>query len=180
MPSRPPLCVDLDGTLITGDTLLLSMARLARERPWTLLALPFALARGRAQLKQAVSDRVALDPAALPYRMSVLAFVREQRASGRRVFLATAADRRIADGVAAHLGLFEGVVASDGRTNAKGSGKVEAIRRALGDGEFDYMGDHLADLPVLRAARYGYLVAPSAALLERASAECNIQQVFDA
>ncbi len=179
MTDAPPLCVDLDGTLIAGDTLYLSVARLARERPWSLMVLPFALASGRARLKRAIADRVSLDASALPYRESVLEFVRAERASGRRVLLATAADARIANAVALHLALFDGVIASDGTRNAKGLGKVDAIRRAIGDGEFDYVGDHLADLPVLRVARKGYLVAPTAALLARARAECRIERVFD-
>jgi phosphoserine phosphatase len=179
-PDAPPLCVDLDGTLIAGDTLYLSVAMLARRRPWALAALPVALLGGRARLKRAVCDRLVIDAAALPYRASVVEFLREQRAAGRRLVLATAADRRIAQAVAAHLGLFDGIVASDGTMNAKGAGKGAAIRAALGEGEFDYVGDHLADLPVLRAARRGYLVAPSPALLARARAECRIERVFEA
>lgn len=174
----PPLCVDLDGTLIDGDTLHLALAQLARERPWALALLPFALMGGRARLKHAVSDHVELDAARLPYRPAILDFLREERANGRRLLLATAADHRIARAVAAHLGLFDGVIASEGAHNAKGAGKVAAIRAVLGAAEFDYMGDHEADLPVLRAARHGYLVAPRQSLLVRARAECRIERVF--
>jgi hypothetical protein len=49
-PPEPPLCVDLDGTLIEGDTLRLSLWHLARSAPWTVLALPFLLLRGRPAL----------------------------------------------------------------------------------------------------------------------------------
>jgi phosphoserine phosphatase len=178
-PSSPPLCVDLDGTLIAGDTLYISLARLARTRPWAIVALPFALRQGRAQFKRRVSDFVALDPVSLPYRSSVVQFLRDERQAGRRLILATAADERIANAVAGHLALFDGIIASDGSHNAKGSGKVEAIRAYLGDQEFDYMGDHLVDLPVLRAARKGYLVAPPPALLQQARATCRIERVFE-
>jgi phosphoserine phosphatase len=175
-----PLCVDLDGTLIAGDTLYISLAQLAVRRPWAMLALPFALAQGRAQFKRRVSDFVPIDATTLPYRRAVLAFLRGERDAGRRLILTTAADERIARAVASHLGLFDGVVASSGTHNAKGAGKVEAIRAFLGEGEFDYMGDHLVDLPVLRAAHCGYLVAPAPALLEQARATCRIERVFDA
>src|SRR5512132_4279905 len=100
-----PLIVDLDGTLIDGDTLHLSLARLVRERPWLVPLLPFVTLSGRAQFKRFVSDRVTLPAGSLPYRADVLAFVRRERASARPVLLATAADRRIADVVAAHLGI---------------------------------------------------------------------------
>ena len=173
-----PLVVDLDGTLIDGDTLHLSLARLVRERPWVAPVLPFVVFAGRAQFKQFVSDRVSLDPSALPYRNDVLAFVKEQRAGSRTVVLATAAHRRIADGVAHHLGLFDSVIATDGHHNAKGLGKLASIRAHLGTGEFDYIGDSVADVPVFRAARCSYLVCPDAALEQAVRDGCRVEGVF--
>jgi len=174
-----PLIVDLDGTLIDGDTLHLSLARLARERPWSVPVLPLVAWSGRARFKRFVSDRVALDPRSLPYRTDVLEFVTRERRDGRRLILATAADRRIADAVAAHLDLFEGVIASDGRHNAKGAGKLASIRGRLGDAEFDYVGDSMSDLPVFRAARRAYLVCPSRALTGAVRDGCRVAAVFD-
>ena len=175
---EPPLCVDLDGTLISADTLHHSLLLLARTRPWRLFELPFALLGGRAKLKRRITDVVSIDPATLPYRTEVVEWVRLKRAEGRRVILCTAADRRIADAVADHLGLFDAVVASDGSHNAKGAGKVHAIRAYIGDDEFDYVGDSLVDLPVLRAARQGVLVSPHPELERLARASCCIVHVF--
>jgi phosphoserine phosphatase len=173
-----PLIVDLDGTLIDGDTLHLSLRRLVLQRPWVAPALPFVVFSGRARFKEFVSDRVSLDAAALPYRHDVLAFVRQEHAAKRRLVLATAAHRRIADAVASHLALFEFVIATDGAHNAKGEGKLVSIRSQLGGTEFDYMGDSLADVPVFRAARRSYLVRPSAALERAVSQGCRIEAVF--
>src|SRR5690349_20106061 len=113
-----PLIVDLDGTLIDGDTLHLSLAQLTRERPWVVPVLPVMVLAGRARFKEFVSDRVSLDPASLPYRSDVVEFARRERATGRPMVLATAAHRRIADAVARHLALFDSVIASDGGHNA--------------------------------------------------------------
>jgi phosphoserine phosphatase len=173
-----PLIVDLDGTLIDGDTLRISLRVLARERPWLVTALPFMVLRGRAGFKEYVSSHVALDPACLPYRDDVVDFVRRERAGGRRILLATAANRHVADAVAAHLGLFDGVIASDGRHNAKGDGKLESIRGLLGDTEFDYIGDSLPDVPVFKAARKSYLVCPSGALADAVRGRCHVEAVF--
>ena len=41
-----PLCVDLDGTLITTDTLWEGVILLFRQRPWIVLAVPFWLLGG--------------------------------------------------------------------------------------------------------------------------------------
>lgn len=173
-----PLVVDLDGTLVDGDTLHLSLALLARQRPWSVPMLPLVVWSGRARFKRYVSDRVALDAATLPYNPDVLQFVRSERAAMRPVILATAADRRIADAVAAHLSLFDSVIASDGRHNAKGDGKLESIRARLGTSEFDYVGDSMVDLPVFRAARKAYLVRPGRALSAAVRDGCRVEAVF--
>ena len=178
MTDTVPLIVDLDGTLIDGDTLRLSLRLLARTRPWLVPTMPFMVLRGRAGFKEFVSRHVSLDPARLPYRDDVVDFVKRERATGRRVVLATAATRQIADAVASHLGLFDLVVASQGGHNAKGDGKVESIRGILGDSEFDYIGDSLPDMPVFKAARKSYLVCPSPALSEAVRGRCHVEAVF--
>jgi phosphoserine phosphatase len=181
VPDETPLCVDLDGTLIAGDSLVLSLRRLATSAPWHLPAVAFALLEGRAAFKSAVATRFVPDPEFLPWRATVVSFVREQHASGRRVLLTTAAHRRIAESVAAYLACFDGIVATEGEENAKGAAKLVAIRRFIGsDAPFDYMGDSSADLPIFAGARFGYLVAPTAAVRDQALRMGNIQRIFDA
>jgi phosphoserine phosphatase len=104
---------------------------------------------------------------------------RAERARGRRLVLATAAPRRVADAVARHLGLFEAVIASDHTRHQAGAAKLTAIREAVRGGAFDYMGDKRADLPLFRAARLAILVHPSKHLLTRARASCWVGRVFD-
>lgn len=173
-----PLIVDLDGTLIDGDTLHLSLARLTRERPWVVSVLPLIVFAGRARFKEFVSDRVSLDPASLPYRSDVVEFVKREHATTRPVILATAANRRIADAVAAHLAMFDSVIASNRSHNAKGDGKLESIRTHIGHGEFDYIGDSIADVPVFRAARRSYLVCPGPNLSNAVRDGCRVEAVF--
>lgn len=179
LPPEPPLCVDLDGTLIEGDTLRMSVLHLARRRPWTLLALPFLLLRGgRPALKAWVARRHVPDPASMVWRPQVLAFLREERARGRQIFLATAAHRLIAEAVVAHLGLFDGMVATDDGPNVKGRQKAEKIRKSLGCNEFDYIGDSSADLPIFQEARVSYLVAPTPSLSRAARRLGRIAREF--
>ncbi|HEX7379054.1 MAG TPA: UbiA family prenyltransferase, partial [Pirellulales bacterium] len=82
--------------------------------------------------------------------------------------LATAADQRVAAEVAAHLCLFDAVVASDGATNCSGSNKLAAIRHQLGDARFVYWGDSRADLPLWEAADEAGVAAPKQSLLRAA------------
>ena len=178
VPPEPPLCVDLDGTLIDGDTLRLSLRHLARTSPWTLLLVPFVLLRGRPALKGWVARRYVPDPATLIWRDEVLDFLREERGRGRKIILATAAHRLIAERVAAHLGLFDGVIATESGPNVKGNQKAVHIRKSLNCNDFDYVGDSLADLPIFQQARACYLVAPSATLTEAARGVGRIARVF--
>lgn len=173
-----PLCVDLDGTLIATDLLWEVVLELLRTRPALALRLPFWVLAGRARFKRRVAELVELDVASLPYRPDVLAYLREQKEAGRRVLLVTAAEERLARAVAEHLGLFDEVIASDGRANLKGEAKLRAIRERLGPGRFDYVGDSAADLPLWRSAERALVVHPSRRLMDRVGRVCSPHQVF--
>lgn len=155
-----PLVVDLDGTLTPTDTLVESLIKLIKQSPLNLLRLPIWLLKGRAEFKAAIAERVTIDAAHLPYRESFLDYLRQQKSNGRQIWLATAAHRSIADGVAAHLKLFDRVLATENDRNLKGRAKLEAIQQSAG-GEFVYAGDSRADLPIWHAARAAILVGVS-------------------
>ena len=74
--------------------------------PLYLFLLPFWLLRGKAQFKRQIACRVDLDVSCLPYETTLLRYLAEQRQLGRQIFLATAADERIAAKVAGHVDLF--------------------------------------------------------------------------
>jgi 4-hydroxybenzoate polyprenyltransferase/phosphoserine phosphatase len=155
-----PLAVDLDGTLIAGDLLWEGLFLLIRKNPLFLFLVPFWAARGPAALKQAIAARVDIDPASLPYRDAVLSRLRDERAAGRKIILATGTPRKFADAIAAHLGLFDAVLATDGLHNLTAGRKRAALVEAYGDGGFDYAGNSRHDLKVFDAARAAIVVAP--------------------
>ena len=165
--TAPVLCVDLDRTLVATDTLVEALLRLLRRNPALVLVLPWWLLRGRAHFKKQVARRAGLDVARLPYNPEVLALLQREHRQGRTLVLATAADRRIATAVAAHLGIFSAVLASDGEVNLKGQSKADALVRSYGIGGYVYIGDSWADLPVWRNAAGAVLVGGSARLAAR-------------
>jgi len=167
LDSTGPLIVDLDQTLVRGDIAIEAMVRVARAGVWSLLALLWVCCKGRAAVKSWLARRAPVDPAALAYNAAVLALIEAARAAGRPVILATAAHWRTAHRVAAHLGLFDQIIASSARANRKGSAKLAAIRALLGDAPFDYVGDSPADRPIWQAAGIAYTVdAPTGAAHE--------------
>jgi 4-hydroxybenzoate polyprenyltransferase/phosphoserine phosphatase len=175
----PPLYVDLDGTLIATDLLHESSLQLVRMAPGALLQLPAWLLSGKAALKRRIAERVRLDAASLPYREPVLEAIRRARRQGRRVVLATASDRALAEAVAAHLGLFDAVLASDGQRNLSGPHKLEAIRADAAGQPFSYAGDGAVDLAVWQGAQSAIVVSNSSRLRQRVRAATRVEAEID-
>lgn len=155
---EPPLCVDLDGTLVRSDTLLEAAALFIKADPARAALALLWTVRGPANLKHQLASHIAINPAVLPYNERLLERLRRERARGRRLVLVTAADLRIAERIAEYLGIFDDVLGSDGKTNLKGEAKRDALVARYGAGNFDYAGDARADLPVWRAARSAIVV----------------------
>src|SRR5262245_33936580 len=132
MTRRPPIVVDLDGTLTPADTLIESLIGLIKRSPLNLLRAAWWLLRGRAGFKDAIASSAGISAARLPYREPLLAYLRAEKEKGRRIVLATAAHESIARAVSAHLGLFDEVLATKGGRNLKGESKLEAIRQRVG------------------------------------------------
>jgi 4-hydroxybenzoate polyprenyltransferase/phosphoserine phosphatase len=159
----PALCVDLDGTLVKSDTLYDSALALARHHPAALLRFPGWLAQGKAALKRHVASTIQLEVAHLPYNRELLQYLEQQRSTGRPIYLATAADAGTAERIADHLGLFTGVLASDGQTNLAGKNKLAAFQSRFGD-NFSYIGNALPDLPLLQHCQEPMVANPTPAL----------------
>ncbi len=155
------MCVDLDRTLVATDTMSESFLGLLKTAPWKLFGALFALLHGRPKLKRYLAEQSPIDPASLPYRDEVLNEMRQARADGRQVLLVTASDQATADAVAAHLGLFDEAIGSDGVHNLKAGRKAELLVSRFGIGGFQYLGDSSADLPIWQAANEAIMVWPS-------------------
>lgn len=147
-----PLCIDCDGTLIASDLFHEALVRLLLCKPWMLPAVLLWWMRGRQVLKSKVALLSPLQIATLPFRHEVVAYVHAEKASGAKLYLATAATKEHAEQVARHLDIFDGWFYSDETTNLKGATKADVLVERFGRGGFDYIGDSRADLPVWQAA----------------------------
>ena len=159
----PALCVDLDGTLVKSDTLVDSTLALARHHPALLLRIPGWILEGKAALKRHITSSVSLDVVHLPYNRELLQFLEQQHSTGRPIYLATAADSVLAERIAEHLGLFDGVLASNGELNLAGQNKLAAFRQTFGD-HFCYIGNALPDLPLLQNCQQPMVANPTPGL----------------
>ncbi len=173
-PSRGPaktppavICVDLDGTLVTTDTLLELLIAAIRQRVWIVLECVFWLFRGKAGFKAELAGRATLETELLPYNRPLLAYLQRQKEAGRKLVLATGSPRRVAEAVAARVGLFEDVIASDRDVNLAGEVKAQRLVERFGAGGFAYAGNDAKDLAVWRQAGSAIVVAASAATRRR-------------
>ena len=177
--AKPPLAVDLDGTLFRGDVFIEAMLRFVTAKPLRVFILLGWLARGRAYAKARLADAAPCDPSILPYDDEFVEWLRAERNSGRIVVLATASNACEAQRIADHVGLFDRVFASDEATNLKSRRKAEALQKAYPDG-FVYAGNERADLKVWRAASAAVVVNAPSGLAMQAAREFEIERLIQA
>jgi len=177
-PGAVPLCVDLDGTLICTDLLWETLLRLLQRNPAALFQILWWWSHGRACLKQNLARRVQVEPASLPYHEPFVAWLREQKAAGRKLLLVTASDVSAARPVAAHVRLFDEVMASDGGTNLRSHNKLRALTEKFGERGFDYAGNSSADFAVWQGARRAIVVNASKSVAAHAAGCATVERVF--
>lgn len=167
----PHVFVDLDGTLIRGDLLWEGIRLMLRKRPLDLAVRgPVWLLGGKAHFKSRIAAAVRPDAAGLPYQTAVLDHIADARRRGASITLASASPRSWVEAVAAHVGLFDHVLASSDDSNLAGTTKLAAIQRQVQDDPFEYVGNGAVDVPIWRAATRATAIGADAAA-RRALAE---------
>lgn len=159
-----PLCVDLDGTLVKSDTLYDSLSILAKAHPKLLIHIPGWVMAGKAYLKAKIGAVVSPDVTRLPYNRPLLEYLVAEYHKGRPIYLTTGADTALAERVAAHLGIFRGVLASNGQTNLTGNNKLGELQKRFLETGFSYIGNASPDLELLSQAREAMVANPNLAL----------------
>ncbi|MEZ4754629.1 MAG: UbiA family prenyltransferase [Bdellovibrionota bacterium] len=177
--SQRVLVVDLDGTLIKTDMLLENFLSRFKANPTTAIYLAAHLIRSLAVMKTKLAANWNFDPALLPYCDEVINEIRKAKASGRKIVLATASAERIAKSIAAHLGLFDEVIASHLNANIKGKDKAAELTERFTESGFDYIGNSKADIPVWKQADTAYVVGASSCLLKKINKTHKNPKILD-
>jgi len=156
--SSVPLIVDLDHTLIDTDLLFLSSLGVLSKRPWLIGHYLFWLSKGKGFLKDQLVRRFEINIPELPYNESVISFIMERKKEGSKIVLATASHKNYAFAVAKHLKFFDDVMATNKDFNLSSQNKADTLVDRFGEKNFDYMGDHMRDLPVWEVSRLSIIV----------------------
>ena len=159
-PTTTPLAVDLDRTLLLTDTLVEQFLGAAFRSPWNALRTLVTLRSGRAAFKHAVLNATTVDPTSFLFNEELIAYLREQKQTGRELHLVTAADQGTADLVANTVGIFDSATGSTPPINLKGRHKCAYLEQRFPEG-FSYAGDSPADLSIWEKARSAVLVGLS-------------------
>ncbi|MFK5915049.1 MAG: UbiA family prenyltransferase [Woeseiaceae bacterium] len=173
-----PLCVDLDGTLIQTDSLWESCLRLISQKPLMLLLIPLWLLLGKAGFKEKISQHVELSANSLPFNTDLLKYLTHQRLNNRHLVLVTAANKKIAEAIGAHLNIFDEIIASDNTHNLSGKNKAKALVDKYGEKGFVYAGNANVDLDVWQHAAAAIVINGSDALYKKAVKITLIEEEF--
>lgn len=173
-----PLVVDLDGTLLHTDMLHESVLKIFKKNPLSTLKIPYWLSKGKAALKNKISQRVSIDCEALPYNHTLINWLKAQREQGRKLILCTASPISIARAIADHLNIFDEVMATGDEVNLAGTHKAAALESRFGKGGFDYAGNSTDDLAVWKSARRAIVVNASSQIIKKARELCDVEQIF--
>lgn len=171
--------VDLDGTLIRTDMFVEGVLRLIKQNPFNLFLIFLWLLRGRAVAKTLVARRSRIDPTTLPYEADFIDYLKNRKAGGAEIIMATAAHWSQARAVARHLGFFDAILASSARRNLKGRAKLEAIIQHNRGKGFAYAGDAHADRPIWAESESCILVNAPKREAARWQAARKIERMFN-
>ncbi|MEX3784489.1 UbiA family prenyltransferase [Paraburkholderia sp. BR14374] len=178
--SSKPLVVDLDGTLIRSDVLIECGFAFTRSAPHRFYEpLLWLLRGGKAGLKARLAEATDIDVTVLPYDATVIEWLREERAAGRSLVLATASHERYANAIADHLGLFDKTFATHSDINLSAHRKRDRLVAEFGEKGFDYAGNSHDDVAVWAAAERAYVINPSSGVERAARKQGNVERVID-
>jgi 4-hydroxybenzoate polyprenyltransferase len=162
-----PLVIDLDGTLIRTNSFDETFLDALRAAPLALWMLPIRCVIDRPAVKAFLAERSPLDVETWPVRQDFLDYVEAQFKAGRKIVLATGADRRVAEAIVVRFPFISEVIASDGACNMKGQTKALRLRERFPNG-FIYAGDAAADLAVWQVGSASVLVNATSGVVRRA------------
>ena len=158
-----PLIVDLDGTLSKTDTLHEGIVSVLFKKPIKIVSLLKSLFAGKTHLKEFVTQTVTQSADSFCYRFDLINFLKQEKRKGRKIYLVTASNQKIADSIEDYLGIFDGVKGSDNNLNLKGLNKLKWIKENFPQG-YLYAGDHKVDIPIWNESDGAILVGKGSKL----------------
>ena len=134
--------------------------------------------QGKARFKEKVAKNSNLDPKKILFRKDLVKWLRSEKRKGRRIVLCTGANWRIAKKIAAHLMLFDDVIASSSKINNISHNKSKILNFKYGKYFYDYAGNSSQDLDVWENARGVILVNTNKSVYKKMKDNPKVLKVF--
>lgn len=164
-----PFCVDLDHTLISTDIIWEQILTFLKRNPLNFFIIVIWLLRGRKYLKEKLAESVEIELNQLPFRDSIISFIRQKKETGAKVYLVTATNQKVAKKINEYLNLFDEIYGSTTYVNLRSKHKANLLKEKFGIRGFEYIGDSWRDLPIWELSAKNYLVSPSKNLAKKVS-----------
>ena len=149
MEDNKILFVDLDGTLIKEDLSNLAFSHSLKNYPLkTLFYILIFLFKGKAYLKDKISNNFDIPFENLTYNKAAFDFIREVKNRHRTVYLISGSHQVLVDQIANKLNIFFESFGTRDNFNMVGSNKVKFIKENFKVHDFDYLGNSHKDLPI--------------------------------
>ena len=149
MDENKILFVDLDGTLIREDLSNLAFINFLKNNPLKLIFyLLIFIIRGKAYLKEKISENFTIPINKLTFNKSALKYIRDVKNRHRVVYLISGSHQILVDQIDQHLKMFFESFGTKNNFNMVGKNKVKFINEKLNIIEFDYFGNSKKDLPI--------------------------------
>lgn len=147
-----PICVDIDGTLVSANTLIESTVIAIKARPMRIFALCGALLKGKAHAKHLIGQYSLQEQITFPYNSDFLAWLKKQHQNKRTLILTSATDQAIAESISYDLGIFTEAIASTKERPVSASTKHRILKKRFQNQKFAYAGNSPADLSIWNIA----------------------------
>jgi 4-hydroxybenzoate polyprenyltransferase/phosphoserine phosphatase len=169
-----PIIIDLDGTIVHTDMLHENIFSLLAAKPLEILKIPYYLFKGKAYLKKKLALESQLDVTNLPYNYELLDWIKDQKNKGSNVVLCTGSDIIDAKKISDFLGIFDDVIASDGKLNLVGKNKANILVEQYGSKNFHYAGNSRKDIHIWKESDHAIVINSSKKLLNTVKKICKV------
>ena len=119
------LIVDLDGTLISGDSLQETIIEFLKKNIFNALKIPFMLFKGKANFKTKLANEILIEPQNFDFSKEVISLIEEKKNQGYKIILCSGSHQKQLSLVAEKLNYFDYVFGTSEDINLKGIRKIK-------------------------------------------------------
>ena len=143
-----PMCIDLDGTLITEDITIISLKTLFKKSYYKFILNLIRIQKGRKSLKSYTNQYIKNITNKININFKVMSLLNKQKQIGRKIVLATAANKHYGKEIRNYLPIFKDIIASNKNINIRSIYKSRVLRIKFQRKGFIYIGNSQDDIRV--------------------------------